>query len=79
MVRSGSKLGLGVSALGMGRRKSAEEERRSLEEAERERVDELVRECGIELSEVSAKDDSGMFFLPSFLMSRRVGTDEIGM
>lgn len=60
MVRSGSKLGLSVSALGMGgRRKSAEEERRSLEEAERERVDELVRECGIELSEVSAKDDSG--------------------
>lgn len=40
---------------------AAEEERRAAEEKEREeeRMDQLVKECGIEVSEVSAKDDFG--------------------
>ncbi|KAK4701618.1 hypothetical protein P7C70_g4611, partial [Phenoliferia sp. Uapishka_3] len=62
MVRSGSMLGMG---LGMSKsssrgRKSHEEERREKEELERERIEELVRECGVEVSEVSGKDDLGI-------------------
>lgn len=64
MVRSTSKLSLSLSGLGMSStssrgRKSAEEERKAAEEAERARLDELVKDCGVEVSEVSAKDDYG--------------------
>lgn len=62
MSRSTSKLSLSLSQLGMSSsrgRKSAEEERRAAEEAEIARLDELVKKCGVEVSEVSAKDDYG--------------------
>lgn len=59
MVRSASKLGLSLG-LGMSKgRRSQEEDRRTQEDLERERIDEMVRECGIEVSEVSGKDDYG--------------------
>lgn len=69
MVRSTSKLSLSLG-LGMSSsrgRKGAEEEKKSAEEVERARLDELVKECGVEVSEVSAKDDFGE--LPSFSCS----------
>lgn len=75
MIRSTSKLslslGLGISS-SRGRR-SADEERRSAEEMERTRLDELVKECGVEVSEVSAKDDFGEF-PPSLFAGERLLT-----
>lgn len=67
MIRSTSKLSLSLSGLGMssasggrGRRSNEEErDKRTPEEVERARLDELVKQCGVEVSEVSAKDDFG--------------------
>ncbi|KAL8292914.1 hypothetical protein RQP46_000608 [Phenoliferia psychrophenolica] len=62
MVRSGSMLGI---SLGLGKsssrgRKDPEEERRAQEELERERVDKMIRDCGVSVCEVSGKDDIGI-------------------
>ena len=40
-------------------RRSHEEDRKSHEDLERERVEAMVRDCGVEVSEVSGKDDFG--------------------
>lgn len=60
LVKSASKFSLSFSNYGTDRsRKSADEERREAEDAERARLDELVERSGVSVSEVSAKDDSG--------------------
>ncbi|KDE08940.1 hypothetical protein MVLG_01032 [Microbotryum lychnidis-dioicae p1A1 Lamole] len=66
MSRSGSKMSLSLGSLGLAgrsRSRNEDDERRAAEDVEREeaaRIDRLVNDCPIEVTEVSAKDDIGV-------------------
>ncbi|SCZ88552.1 BZ3500_MvSof-1268-A1-R1_Chr2-1g04485 [Microbotryum saponariae] len=66
MSRSGSKMSLSLGSLGLAgrsRSRNEDDERRAAEDVEREeaaRIDRLVKDCSIEVTEVSAKDDIGV-------------------
>ncbi|KAI5480594.1 hypothetical protein MNV49_000290 [Pseudohyphozyma bogoriensis] len=59
MVRSGSRLSLSLG-FNSRARKSYEEERKTQEDLERERVDEMISKCKVEVTEASAEDDYGV-------------------
>ncbi|KAK4047962.1 hypothetical protein OIO90_006000 [Microbotryomycetes sp. JL221] len=63
MSKSSSKFSLSFYGSGLserGRKNSAEEDRRQAQEAELARLDDMVDKCGVDVTEVSAKDDFGI-------------------